>query len=298
VTSIPIVLNPAAGGGRLLGQRLPLDTAAHRVGIRLDWWLTEGPGHGEHLGRRAAQESRPLVLAFGGDGTYNEVARGVVASRTALGILPGGTTSVLAYEFGVPRPAPRALAALLGGRDRPMRVCRTGGGGLVLLMLSAGPDALVIRDVPDGFKRFGGRVGVAAQAVRELVSRRPMPRIRVTVDGEEIEGGWAILGNSRCYAGRHHATPGADPFTEGFEVVVHRGVGRRAAASFALGIPLGLHVRRRDVDRRHGRRALIEPVKGSADVPYQIDGDPIGNLPVEMWSTDEELLVRLPSKSP
>jgi len=295
VTSIPIVLNPAAGGGRLLGQRLPLDTAAQRMGIRLEWWLTEGPGHGEQLGRRAAHESRPLVLAFGGDGTYNEVARGVVASGTALGVLPGGTTSVLAYEFAIPRPAPRALEALIGGRDRPMRVCRTSGGGLVLLMLSAGPDALVIRDVPDRFKRFGGRVGVAAQAARELVSRRPMPRLRVTVDGEEIEGGWAILGNSRCYAGRHHATPGADPFIDGFEVVVDRRVGRPAAASFALGIPLGFHVRLRNVERRFGRRALIEPADGRSDVPYQVDGDPIGSLPIEMWTTDEELLVRLPS---
>jgi diacylglycerol kinase (ATP) len=293
VTSIPVVLNPAAGGGRLLGQRLPLDKAAHRMGIQLEWWLTEGPGHGEQLGRRAAHELRPLVLAFGGDGTYNEVARGVVASRTALGVLPGGTTSVLAYEFAIPRPAPIALEALVSGHDRPMRVCRTSGDGLVLLMLSAGPDALVIRDVPRGFKRHG-RLGVAAQAARELVSGRPMPRLRVTVDGEGIEGGWAILGNSRCYAGRHRATPGADPFTEGFEVVVQRTVGRRAAASFALGIPLGLHVRRQDVERRYGRRALIERAQDSADVPYQIDGDPVGELPVEMWSTEEELLVRLP----
>jgi len=298
VSSIPIVLNPAAGGGRLLGQRLHLDAVARRMGTRLDWWLTEGPGHGEQLGRRAANESRPLVLAFGGDGTYNEVARGAVGSRTALGILPGGTTSVLAYEFAIPRPAPRALEALLSGHDRPMRVCRTSAGGLVLLMLSAGPDAMVVRDVPDRFKRFGGRLGVAAQAVRELVSRRPMPRLRLTVDGEEIEGGWAILGNSRCYAGRHHATPGADPFADGFEVVVHRGVGRRAAASFALGIPLGFHVRLRDVERRLGRRALIEPADDSPDVPYQVDGDPIGELPVEMWAAEEELLVRLPSLSP
>jgi diacylglycerol kinase family enzyme len=217
-----------------------------------------------------------------------------VGSTTALGVLPGGTTSVLAYELAIPRPAPLALEALVGGRDRPMRVCRTSAGGVVLLMLSAGPDAVVVRAVPESFKRHGGRVGVGVQALRELFGPRRLPRLRVSVDDESIEGGWAILGNSRCYAGPYRATPGADPFEDGFEAVVHRRVGRRAAMSFALGIPLGLHVRRGDVERRFGRRAVIESANGATDVPYQVDGDPIGELPVEMWSTDEVLLVRLP----
>jgi diacylglycerol kinase family enzyme len=294
VRSIPIVLNPAAGGGRLLQQRPGLDAVAHRLGFGLEWWPTEGPGHGEHLGRRAAAESRPLIFAFGGDGTYNEVARGVVGTSTAIGVLPGGTTSVLAYEFSIPRPSAVALETLMDGVDRPMRVCRTSAGGLVLLMLSAGPDSVVVRDVADGLKRRAGKVGIGLQALRELVGRRPTPHLRVTVDGDTIDGGWAILGNSSCYAGPHRATPGADPFEAGFEAVVLRGVGRRAAVSFAIGLALGRHVKRRDVERRLARRALLEPVEAAADIPYQVDGDPVGSLPVEMWSTDEELMVRLP----
>jgi len=291
---IPVILNPAAGGGRLLRHRIDLDTVAHRLGRRLEWWPTEDEGHGEELGRRAAGESRPLVFAYGGDGTYNEVARGVVGSGTALGVLPGGTTSVLAYEFEIPRSPERALAALLEGVDRPMRVCRTSNGEIVLLMLSAGPDAVIVRDVPRGFKRHG-RWSVAAQAVRELLGRQRMPRLRVTVDGEPIDGGWAILGNSRCYAGPYRATPGADPFADGFEAVIHRAVGRRGALRFAFGIAIGRHIHLRDVERRQGRRALLEAAEGGAAVPYQVDGDPVGDLPVEIRATDERLLIRLPS---
>ena len=52
-----------------------------------------------------------------------------------MGVLPGGTTSVLAYELGVPRPSSRAVTALLKGEDRAMRVGRSDRGDLVLLML-------------------------------------------------------------------------------------------------------------------------------------------------------------------
>ena len=291
---IPIVVNPTAGGGRLMRHRSALDAVARAGGVDLRWMPTEGRGHGEELGRGAAEAGCPLVLAYGGDGTYNEVARGLVGSATALGVLPGGTTSVLAYELGMPRPASRGLEALLGGHDRPMRIGRTSHGDLFLLMLSAGPDAVVVRNLPDRFKWRGGRGAVAAQAIRELLGGGPLPRLRATVDDHGVEGGWAIVGNSRCYGGPHHATPGADPFADYLEIVVQRGVGRRAAIPFALGIPLGWHVRRRDVARFNGRRVLLEPAPDGTDVPYQVDGDAAGHLPVEAWIADETVTVRLP----
>jgi diacylglycerol kinase family enzyme len=295
---IPVVLNPTAGGGRLLDQRLALESAARSCGVELEWWLTEDPGHGEHLGRRAVAAGCPLVLAFGGDGTYNEVARGIAGSATALGVIPGGTTSVLAYELAVPRPAARALRVLLDGRDRTMRLGRTNRGDLFLLMLSAGPDALVVRNLPPSLKQRGGRSGLAVQAVRELLRRRALPQMRVSIDGDGIDAGWVIVGNSRSYAGPFHATPGADPFDDRFEVVVQRRVGRPAAIPFALGIPFGRHVRRRDVVRRNGRRVVIEPMPAAADVPYQVDGDAVGALPVEAWIADQTVTVRLPAGSP
>jgi diacylglycerol kinase family enzyme len=292
--AIPIVVNPTAGGGRLLRHRLALDRAARASGVDLRWMPTEDRGHGEELARGAAEAGCPLVLAYGGDGTYNEVARGLVGSATALGALPGGTTSVMAYELGLPRPASRALEALLGGRDRPMRIGRTSHDDLFLLMLSAGPDAVVVHNLPDRFKWRGGRGAVAAQAVRELLGGKSLPRLMATVDDHGVEGGWAIVGNSRCYGGPYRAAPGADPFADYFEVIVQRGVGRRAAVPFALGIPLGWHVRRRDVVRFNGRRVLLEPAPGGAEVPYQVDGDAAGRLPVEAWLADETVTVRLP----
>lgn len=290
--SIPIIVNPTAGGGRLVRTFAELDAAGQRCGVELEWRHTEHAGHGAELARELAAAGHPLVLAYGGDGTYNEVARGLLGSDTALGVLPGGTTSVLAYEFEIPRPAPRALEALIIGRDRAMRVGRTDRGEIFLLMLSSGPDVVVLESLDMGLKKIG-RSGVALQALREFLRFRSMPTFKISAGGATTTAGWAIVGTSRSYAGPYHATPGANPFAPTFEIVVQRTVGRRFAAPFALGMPLGRHVKRRDVWRSVVEEVELIPT-GDAPMRYQIDGDLAGELPVKATIDPEMLLVRLP----
>jgi diacylglycerol kinase family enzyme len=290
--AIPVIINPTAGGGRLLWQRLEMDAAAHHCGVELAWWLTDFAGHATELARRAAGEGYPMVFAFGGDGTYNEVASGLLGSTTALAALPGGTTSVLAYEFAIPRPAAAAVVALTSGEDRPMRVGRIEGGGIFVLMLSAGPDTVVLERLGPGLKRLGGRLGVAAQAMLELARGQPLPHFRLRVRGEELACGWVIVGNARSYAGPFRATPGADAFRAGFQVVALRSSRRLSVVSFALGLPLGLHLRRRDVVCLETDE--LELLAPAGTVAHQVDGDVAGTLPVRVSVDPQALVVRLP----
>jgi diacylglycerol kinase family enzyme len=296
MTQVPVILNPIAGGGRLLREQGRLQAVAADRGFELDIWTSKSPTHTTELAERAAAEEIPLVLAFGGDGTYNAVARGLLGSSTAMGVLPGGTTSVLAYEFGVPRPARRAIRALLEGEDRAMRVGRTDHDDIVLLMLSAGPDSHVLERLRPAFKRLGGRVGVALQAVVEAMNGKALPWIRLASGGSTEDVGWVIVGNSRCYAGKFCATPGADPFRDNLEVVAQQRNGRRAAMSFLFGIPSGRHVTRDDVVREVVNRVRLEPASPDDAVPYQIDGDVVGMLPVEISIDPKSLWIRLPAR--
>jgi diacylglycerol kinase family enzyme len=274
-----------------------LKAVAAANGYELNIWIAESPDHTTRLAEKAVASDLPLVLAYGGDGTYNAVAQGLLGSATAMGVLPGGTTSVLAYEFDVPRPARRAIDALLRGEDRAMRVGRTDAGDIVLLMLSAGPDSHVLKRLHPSFKRLGGRVGVALQAVLEALTDRPLPKMRVIFDGTVENAGWVIVGKSRCYAGKFCATPGADPFRDDLECVAQRSSGRRAAVAFLAGIPWGRHIERGDVVGQVVSRVRLEPESPEDLVPYQIDGDLIGNLPVEITIDSQFLWVRLPAKS-
>lgn len=291
---IPVVFNPTAGGGRARRLRMEFEQAAAERGEVLNWLATQAPGHAATLAAEAAREGHALVLAFGGDGTYNETARGLLGTNTAMGVVPAGTTSVLAYEFGVPRPVSASLGALLDGHDRVMRVGRTDRDDLVLLMLSAGPDSMVLENLMSWLKPLGGRVGVAFQAVIELLRPAPMPAFTVDIEGQTTECGWAVIGNSKCYAGPFEACPDADPFSPKFQMVLNRRRTRRAALAFTFGLVRGTLLEEHGVERCHLDSARLEAIPGSSSVAYQVDGDFKGHLPVSVGVHPETLVVRLP----
>ncbi len=287
---LPVIVNPVAGGGRARRHRERLERVAAARGVRLDWWDTSEPGHATELAARAAREACAAVAVWGGDGTYNEAARGLVGRETALVLLPGGTTSVLVYELGIPRRPADALVAQLDGERRAMAVARTDRGQLFLLMLSVGPDALILDKLPPALKRRAGKLGITWQALVEFSHSR-LPRFQVAVNGASRDASWCIVGNARSYAGPFAATPGADPFRRGFETVLLTRHGRLAAVPFFFGIPSGRHLRMRGVERLPADEVGLD---GGGDIPYQLDGDPAGRLPVTARATDERIWVLVP----
>lgn len=290
MTRLPVIVNPAARGGRSAVPRDVLERCARSAGAEIEWWETDGPGHAAELARRAARERLPAIAAWGGDGTYNETAQGLVDSETALIVLPGGTTSVLVYELGLPRDPATALITQLGGRRRAMSVARTDRGQLFLLMLSVGPDSLILENLPATLKVRAGKLGVTMQAFVEFARAR-LPRFHVELNGRSLESSWCIVGNSRSYAGPYPATPGADPFEAGLEAVVLTRHGRLAVIPFFFAIPSGRHVRHRGVQRH---TTLDVGLIGDDSIPYQLDGDPAGRLPVRARASGERMWVLVP----
>jgi diacylglycerol kinase family enzyme len=71
-------------------------------------------------------------------------------------------------------------------------------------------------------------------------------------------------------------------------------VGRRAAISFLFGIPSGRHVVHPDALRVTASHVRLEPASPDEDVPYQVDGDVTGVLPVEIGVEPRPLMIRVP----
>jgi diacylglycerol kinase (ATP) len=293
VTTLPVIVNPVARGGRTRLPRERLERLAAERGMRLEWWATREPGHASELAARAARDRHPVLGVWGGDGTYNEAARSLVGTETALLALPGGTTSVLAYELGISRDPAGALIGQLDGERRSMAVGRTDAGQLFLLMVSAGPDALILTNLSPFLKLRGGKVGITAQAVVEFL-RGDLPDFTVAINGESVRASWCIAGNARSYGGPYAATPGANPFAPGLEVVTLTRHGRKAVVPFFFSIPSGRHLRMRGVQRCAAREVRFE---GHGDIPYQLDGDPAGFLPVTIQASDERVWVLVPRLS-
>ncbi len=176
---------------------------------------TEARGHATELCREAAHEGYDVVVAFGGDGTVNEAANGLLGSPTPLTCLPGGSANVFAKMLGIPGELVDATEHLLALADdwRPRRVdlgvvsagdgqednrvadrrCFTFASGL-------GVDASVVQRVdanPRRKARFGAYyftwVALGTFARRYLV--RP-PRMEVALtDGDTLEGVTTIVQN-------------------------------------------------------------------------------------------------------
>ena len=64
--------------------------------------ITEYAGHASEIASRAKADGVDVVVAVGGDGTVNEVARAIVHSGTALGIMPCGSGNGLARHLLLP----------------------------------------------------------------------------------------------------------------------------------------------------------------------------------------------------
>jgi diacylglycerol kinase family enzyme len=163
---------------------------------------TEARGHATELCREAAHEGYDVVVAFGGDGTVNEAANGLLGSSTPLSCLPGGSANVFGKMLGIPGDPVDATEHLLAMADdwQPRKVdLGVVNGRCVTFSSGLGLDASVVERV-DANPRMKSRLGpwfftwVAVSTFLRRYVVRP-PRLKVQTADGEIEGVTAIVQN-------------------------------------------------------------------------------------------------------
>lgn len=110
---VALIVNPRAGHNRrrpdLVG-RLRAELSAYGLVATVETTLR--PGHATDLAAAAARRGATVAVAVGGDGTMNEVARGLIGTGTGLALLPCGSGNGLALHLGLPRTLPGLLQLL------------------------------------------------------------------------------------------------------------------------------------------------------------------------------------------
>jgi diacylglycerol kinase family enzyme len=165
--------------------------------------LTEAQHHAIEIGREACEGGYDIVVAFGGDGTLNEVANGLAGTDVPVSVLPGGSTNVVARTLGIPNDVVDATEHLLGLADdfHPRRIdLGIANGRRFVFACGAGLDATAARTVDSHprLKARGGRWYYTWAAVSGFYGsylRNPV-RLRMRVDGTTTEGVTAIAQNS------------------------------------------------------------------------------------------------------
>lgn len=265
------ILNPRAG------------VAAHRTREAVEqgrpsWkdyavYLTREPGHATSLAREAVSAGAGLVLAVGGDGTVNEVARGLVGSPAALGIVPVGSGNGLARALRIPLQPAAALAALESGARRRMDV-GTLNGRIFLNVAGVGFDAAVGHAFHERGKKGGrrGLLGYLRLSLRELRAYRPKSlTLEVAASRLDLAAFVLTFANGPQYGSGAVINPGAKLDDGRLEVVVFEGGPLWRTLAAAPRLFLGGLERSAGYRRLAGASATVTAVE---PVELHCDGDP------------------------
>ena len=206
---ILIIANPAASRGGAVKALVKVRklTREHKDCCEFDFMVTEDPLHATELARTHARDY-DLVVAFGGDGTVNEVVQGLVGGNTPLAVIPYGTGNDFARSAGIPLKLDAAIDLLCQGTATPC------DAGLV-------NERYFVNAVGIG---FDGRVNYEAGKIRWL--RGPLAILlaifrtmrfweavpmTLTVDGQTISGTTYLvnIGNGPFVGGGLKLTPAA-----------------------------------------------------------------------------------------
>lgn len=113
---IIFIVNPISGTHNktailnLIDERIDKEKYEYQI-IR-----TERAGHAIEIAAQAAENNAYMTVAIGGDGTINEIARSLIHTNTALGIIPCGSGNGLARHLEIPMEAKRAIDIINNGK--------------------------------------------------------------------------------------------------------------------------------------------------------------------------------------
>lgn len=119
---VMVLINPVSGRGsgkrcyQKISSSLKKLSEEKKIAVQVIFTQKEGEKNATNLAKRAVEEKYSLIIAVGGDGTYNEVANGVVGSNIPLLLIRAGSGNDFAEALGIPKDPKRAFELIIQGR--------------------------------------------------------------------------------------------------------------------------------------------------------------------------------------
>ena len=301
-----LIVNPNSGGGKTGRTATALrDTVARSLG-HVEMVLTERAGHGVELAREAALAGHPLVIAVGGDGTIHEVVNGILTSKkeVELGVIGQGTGGDFRKSLGIEHRLDRYVDSIASGRRRTVDVGRFTGGGKTdhhfVNILSVGMGGLVDRYVADANRALGGKAAYFGASLRALFNAR-LGNVKLTLTKQDgaveehlLRSFMIAICNGQYFGGGMHVAPMASVDDATFELVA---LGATSKLGFALtsnAIYSGSHIGQAATIHLRGSKMKLELMNTDASDAFllDVDGEPMGGLPLEIRCIPNALVVR------
>ena len=282
VRRLAVVVNPRGGkrnGLRVLERVLPIFDAA---GIELEVYVTERAGHATEIARTLGLKSLSGICAVGGDGTFHEVANGLMQRDESIslpiGIIPAGTGNSVAQhlQFDDPMEAARRIVA---GRFQPLDVVRVALQDRVIHCVNiVGWGAVSDINVTAEKIRFMGPVRYTVAALRHILTPKMRRATLVLDDITTTDDFLFVMACNTKYTGAGmKLAPEAEVGDGKLDVVVIRRVSRWQMLRLFMKVFDGSHVGLSCIEFHQVRSFSIQ-----SDIADRMncDGEMKGNSPM------------------
>lgn len=274
-----LIGNPIAGGGALKKIK-KAEKILKTKGILVETLLTKSRGDAERFAEQIKKNSsgNRLVIAAGGDGTYNEVVNGLAFSETPMAILPMGTTSVLAKELKIPDNIERAIDIALKGdvqRIHLGRIKNQEKQRFFILMAGIGFDGKAVFGVDSEKKKYFKKIAYILSGIKTLLSYAPE---ELQISNSYTKKAYSVVVcKASCYGGPFKLAPDVNLRKPYFYTFLSKTRSKLGLSIQILGVLFGKHIKMKNTDY-----FKTEILKITGDAHVQIDGDYFGKTPVEI----------------
>lgn len=201
------IINPVAGGGKSRRLVPLIKETMNENGIQYDIILTTKPKEAIGIAEEKSL-SYDTIVAVGGDGTVNEVAKGLINSkRGTLGIIPGGTGNDMSKSLGISMNPKEALQSILNGYKKVIDIGNVNGHHF-LNISGIGFDTDVLKRTESIKKRFKGKMAYVLGIISALIGFK-IKEIYLEIDDKDYKKNAVLLavGNGSYYGGGMKVLP-------------------------------------------------------------------------------------------
>jgi diacylglycerol kinase (ATP) len=245
------------------------------------------------MAQSAVKESRPVVVAVGGDGTLNEVVNGFfrngapIPTTTKLAMVPVGTGGDFRRTLRIPLDARAAIDILKSGLVRRLDAgCvtyQTDEGATAVRhfinIADAGLGGDVVYRVNRGSKRLGALTYKLGSGLA-LLSYKNKP-MTVVIDGSTHElprTQQVVVANCQFFGGGMQMAPSASPTDGVFDVILVKDAGKIETMRGINDFLAGKHLDNGNpkIELLYGKRITVTSPER---VRLDLDGETVGFLP-------------------
>ncbi len=283
-----LIINPASGkGATQLSYVLEKSVAAFSP---ITIVKTKKKGDAAKF---AEEEHADQILVAGGDGTINEVLNGIMQKKSrerkpTLGIIPLGTSNMVARGFGIPIHIDKALEII---KKRKKQRVDVGKANYKYFLIGAGVgvDAAMYKNVQPIIKKIFGEMAYPVALLKTIMTHEPQELI-VQWEGKKISCYYALVCNIGKFSNIFEIIPDSKPSDGILDVIIFQNKDIMNQFKYCLGLATKKHIAFPDVKTFRAKKLII----CAKSAMVHCDAELIGKTPVKIGCIPRAISIFVP----